>query len=319
MLINQILIFLYIINNNGILNFYLFKDLVKHKITIIQNLFVFTLLVITSFVNANASTKNVKTVQQTSQKQTQTKPREQMPIKPKTPSEKGFFNFYVGGYLGGSKGAASFAEKYIKEDGKNSNLNFNYKISPTFGLNTGLQLDLRLVRFYFDIFGDLAFNSKSALTLTETVKIGDFEAPVNAMLDYKKKNLIGAKINMAINLYLFDLYFGGGVVQQRGEVYLKTSTDGGICEAVQNGLAIKVCLDDRRNLTTNMFMANVGIQKEFRKFALYLDLTGYIPTDYKIDDITVENLLLDNENTVNKVHGFNGSNLMIKLGMRYYF
>jgi hypothetical protein len=138
------------------------------------------------------------------------------------------------------------------------------------------------------------------------------------MLDYKKKNLIGAKINMAINLYLFDLYFGGGVVQQRGEVYLKTSTDAGIREAVQNGLAIKVCLDDRRNLTTSMFMANVGLQKEFRKFALYLDLTGYIPTDYKIDDITVESLLLDNENTVNKVHGFNGSNLMIKLGMRYY-
>jgi hypothetical protein len=230
-----------------------------------------------------------------------------------------YFSLYAGGYGSASK-AMFLSTASINKKEPGGNYQDNKPFFASLGLNGGIKLDLKWVRFYLEGFGDLSFNAKQSETFADSERSFFSSAIVKRneiLLGYKKLNIFGAKLNIALNLYFFDLYLGAGIAKQKGLSYVQVSEFNAFV-----GTNNKTNLET--NLSTNMYVFSLGLQKEFKKFALFVDVMAFFPTDLSLKNITLENIIQESlgENSdyfFERVHGFNGSNLAIRFGGRYYF
>jgi hypothetical protein len=220
----------------------------------------------------------------------------------------GVFNPYIGGYMTGTKSTASILESRIKDAVKKDiDFNVNSKISPSMGINGGLEMDFLLVKLYLEGFAEGSFGKNDKIKLSEKLTGRN----ISADFEYKKTSTIGARLNLAINLFLFDIYFGGGVANQKGKV--QSNFDAGELCNISPG----ICDVKSNNFSTKMFTANVGLQKKFKKFAIFMDVTAYFPQKVDIKDANIESLLIS-QSKIKELHKIHSSNVGIKMGARYY-
>jgi hypothetical protein len=217
----------------------------------------------------------------------------------------GILNPYIGGYGAGTKSTASVLESRIKDAVKNDvKFNVDSRISPSLGLNGGLEVDLLIVRLYLEGFAEGSFGKNDRITLSENVQGQN----ISANFEYKKSSTIGARLNLAINLFLFDIYFGGGFASQKGKVQSKFDLGQG-CQ-----LSPSTCELKSGNLSAKMFTGSIGLQKKFKKLAIFADITAYFPQKVDLKNADISSLV----NKVDELHKVHSSNVGMRIGARYY-
>jgi hypothetical protein len=214
-----------------------------------------------------------------------------------------FFNPYISLSLGRDVGGLSLLENKIKGKGE-TKISLKSKKSFALDLNAGIELDLWLIRFYLEVFANKPFAGKNSINV--------YEEKVNSSLlfEYKQSTLFGAKAKLALNLFLFDFYAGAGIGKQNGKVLFLVQD--------KNCNFENLCSSSGK-FNQNVLIANVGIQRKFmKKYAIYLEAFGTIPS--KINDTKINDTasLIQNEALKNEVNKINSINLSGRIGFRYY-